>query len=102
MGLGENPFGKDVANLELFRAMAQHGGFEQIDMLSVTPVTEAHLREAMIAGSGSGTRVVPGSALNQGPAKDAGALLRGQAGLQDLGWLRRITCGDRAYSLRGL
>jgi D-inositol-3-phosphate glycosyltransferase len=102
MGLGQNPFGKDVANLELFRAMARHGGFEQIDMLSVAPVTAAHLHEAMIAGSSSTTRVLPGSALNQGPPKEAGTLLRGQADLQDLAWLRRITVGDRAYSLMGL
>jgi D-inositol-3-phosphate glycosyltransferase len=102
MALGENPFGKDVANLELFRAMAQHGGFEQLDVLSVLPVTEAHLHEMMIAGSTSTTRVVPGSALNQGPAREAGTLLRGQADLQDLAWLRRVTVGDRAYSLMGL
>jgi D-inositol-3-phosphate glycosyltransferase len=102
MALAENPFGKDVANLELFRAMAQHGGFEQLDVLSVLPVTEAHLHEMMIAGSTSTTRVVPGSALNQGPAREAGTLLRGQADLQDLAWLRRVTVGDRAYSLMGL
>jgi D-inositol-3-phosphate glycosyltransferase len=102
MTLGENPFGKDVANLELFRALARHGGFEQLDMLSVLPVTEAHLHETMVAGSGSATRVVPGSALNQGPAREAGTLLRGQADLQDLAWLRRVTVGDRAYSLMGL
>jgi glycosyltransferase involved in cell wall biosynthesis len=102
MTLGENPFGKDVANLELFRAMAQHGGFEQLDMLSVLPVTEAHLHETMIAGSASTTRVVPGSVLNQGAAREAGTLLRGKPDLQDLAWLRRVTVGDRAYSLMGL
>lgn len=102
MGLGQNPFGKDVANLELFRALARHGGFEQVDMLSVLPVTEAHLHEAMIAGSASTTRVVPVSALNQASPREAGTLLRGQADLQDLAWLRRVSCGDRAYSLMGL
>ena len=102
VGLGKNPFGKDVANLELFRAMAQHGGFEQVDILSVLPVTEAHLREAMIAGSDSTTQVLPASALNQTAPQEAGTLLRGQADLQDLAWLRRISAGDRAYSLIGL
>jgi D-inositol-3-phosphate glycosyltransferase len=101
-GLGQNPFGKDVANLELFRAMAQHGGFEQIDILSVLPVTEPHLREHLIADSGSTTRVIPGSALDQAAPKAAGALLRGQADLQDMAWLRRRAVGDRAYSLMGL
>lgn len=102
MGLGKNPFGKDVANLELFRALAQHGGFEQIDLLSVIPVTEEHLREGMIAGSGSTTRVVPRTALNQLAPKEAGALLRGQADLQNMAWLRRVSAGDRGYSLLGL
>ncbi len=35
LALGRNPFGKDVANLELFRALARHGGFEQIDILGL-------------------------------------------------------------------
>jgi glycosyltransferase involved in cell wall biosynthesis len=102
MGLGPNPFGKDVANLELFRALAQHGGFEQIDMLSVIPVTDEHLREAMIGDSGSATRLVASTALNQNAPKAAGAMLRGQADLQSLAWLRRMSGGDRGYSLLGL
>ena len=102
MDLKTNPFGKDVANLQLFRALAQHGGFEQIDMLSVVGVTEQHLRETMIADSGSTTRVVPGTALNQVAPKESGALLRGQADLQNMAWLRRVSAGDRSYSLLGL
>jgi D-inositol-3-phosphate glycosyltransferase len=102
LGLAKNPFGKDIANLELFRALAQHGGFEQLDILSVLPVTEAHLREALIADSPSVTRVLPGSALNQSIPREGGTLLRGQPDLQNLAWLRRHTVGDRAYSLLGL
>jgi D-inositol-3-phosphate glycosyltransferase len=102
LGLGKNPFGKDVANLELFRALAQHGGFEQLDILTVRPVTEEHLREALIADSGSTTQVTPGSALGQAAPKAGGALLRGQPDLQNLAWLRRVSVGDRAYSLLGL
>ncbi|MFI4966005.1 MAG: glycosyltransferase family 4 protein [Caulobacterales bacterium] len=102
LGLGQNPFGKDVANLELFRAMAQHGGFEQLDLLTVLPVSEAHARQALIGDSGSPTQVLVGSALNQTTPKAAGALLRGQADLQNMAWLRRVTVGDRAYSLIGL
>lgn len=102
LGLGQNPFGKDVANLELFRAMARYGGFEQLDILSVLPVTEAHLREALLDDPSAVIRIVPGSALNQAAPKEAGALLRGQPDLQNLAWLRRLTVGDRAYSLLGL
>ena len=28
-----NPFGKDVANVELFRAVLRHGDYEQIDFM---------------------------------------------------------------------
>jgi D-inositol-3-phosphate glycosyltransferase len=102
VGLGQNFFGKDVANLELLRAMAQHGGFEQLDVLSVNTATEAHLREALLADPADPIRLVPGSILNGRPAREAGALLRGQPDLQNLAWLRRITGGDRSYSLIGL
>jgi D-inositol-3-phosphate glycosyltransferase len=102
LGLGQNPFGKDIANLELFRAMAQHGGFEQLDFLTILPATEEHVREALFEGSPSTTRIVVGSPMNQIAVRDSGALLRGQPDLQNLAWLRRITVGDRAYSLMGL
>ena len=102
LGLKQNPFGKDVANLELFQALARHGGFEQIDVLTVLPVTETHLRQALFDGAPATTRIVPGSALNQTTPRECGALLRGQPDLQNLAWLRRHTVGDRAYSLMGL
>jgi D-inositol-3-phosphate glycosyltransferase len=102
LGLGQNFFGKDVANLELFRAMAQHGGFEQLDVLSVIPTTDAALRAALLDDPDAPIRILSGSSLNQMPARDAGALLRGQPDLQDLAWLRRISVGDRSYSLIGL
>ena len=47
LGLGQNVFGKDVANLELFRARAQHGGFDELDVLSVIPTTDEALRAAL-------------------------------------------------------
>lgn len=102
LGLGKNPFGKDIANLELFRAMAQHGGFEQLDFLTILPATEEHVREALFEGLPSTTRIVVGSPMNQIAVRESGALLRGQPDLQNLAWLRRITVGDRAYSLMGL
>ena len=102
MGLRQNPFGKDIANLQLYRAMAQHGGFEQLDILSIRPVTEARLRESLLDDPAAAIRIMPGSGLNQAPARDAGALLRGQPDLNNLAWLRRISVGDRAYSLIGM
>ncbi|THD58927.1 glycosyltransferase family 4 protein [Phenylobacterium sp.] len=102
VGLRQNVFGKDVANAELLRAMAQHGGFEQLDVLSLNPANEAHLREALLADPEDPIRLTSGSILNTRPAREAGVLLRGQPDLQNLAWLRRITGGDRGYSLIGL
>jgi glycosyltransferase involved in cell wall biosynthesis len=102
LGLGQNPFGKDVANLELYRAMAQHGGFAQLDVLSIRQTTDEALRAALLDDPDAPIRIVNGSGLNQTPARDAGALLRGQPDLNNLAWLRRMSVGDRAYSLLGL
>ncbi len=100
LGYGANPFGKDVANLALYRALARHGGFERLDILSHTSVDEGELRAALRAPEQ--VAVASGSILNQRLAQDAGAVLRGQPDLYDLGWLRRRTVGDRGYSLLGL
>ena len=48
LGLGANPFGKDVANLELYRALARHGGFEQLDLCVLQGVSEADARRALL------------------------------------------------------
>jgi glycosyltransferase involved in cell wall biosynthesis len=100
--LKANPFGKDVANLELFQALARHGGFEQLDLLTVRPVAEADVASGLLDGHPSTTRLTAGVILNQGVPAAAGALLRGQPDLYDMAWLRRRTVGDRAYSLLGL
>jgi D-inositol-3-phosphate glycosyltransferase len=102
LGLGANPFGKDVANLELYQALARHGGFEQLDVLSILPTTEADLREALLDDPAAAVRLVPGSIFGQAAVAEAGALLRGQPDIYNLAWLRRRTVGDRAYSLLGL
>ena len=102
LGLGPNPFGKDVANLELFQALARHGGFEQLNILSVVPTTEAELRQALLDDPAAAVRLVPGSIFSQAAAAEAGVLLRGQPDIYNLAWLRRRAVGDRAYSLVGL
>jgi len=100
LGFGPNPFGKDVANLELYRALARHGGFEALEILSNTPADEGELRTAL--GAPDTLAVGSASILNQRRALEAGAVLRGQPDLYNLAWLRRRTVGDRAYSLLGL
>ncbi|MFN4177058.1 glycosyltransferase family 4 protein [Phenylobacterium sp.] len=102
LGLGPNPFGKDVANLQLLRALAQHGGFEQLDVLSAQPASEADLRAGLLQDSGSATRMASAWLLNTAVPAASGALLRGQPYIHELAWLRRRAAGDRGYSLLGL
>ena len=102
IGLVGNPFGKDVANLELYRSLAVHGGFEQVDWLSVRHATDAQLVEDVYEGQACPTRLVAGSILNPTPPVQSGLLLRGQPDLYNLGWLRRRTARDTDYSLVGL
>jgi D-inositol-3-phosphate glycosyltransferase len=101
-GLGENVFGKDVANLELMQAMARHGGFRQVEFLSAEIATEAQARELLLDDPAAPVRIAPGSMLSQAPMRAAGAVLRGQPGLQNLSWLRRLTGKERDLSLIGL
>lgn len=105
MTVTENPFGRDVANRGLFRALARHGAFETLDVLSNTAVTEAELVEDLLDGvapTGSATRLKAGSILNMRGAAKAGTLLRPSADLADLAWLRRQVVGDAGLSLVGL
>jgi glycosyltransferase involved in cell wall biosynthesis len=102
LGLGKNPFGKDVANMGLWRALAQHGGFDRIDVLSNGRVDPARVRAALMDGRPSKTEVHTSTIMDQRAAAAAGALVRGKAELADMAWLRRTALGDRAYSLLGL
>ncbi len=102
-----NPFGKDVANLELYRALARHGGYDALHILASAGADPQALATALgveaghIAGK-SAPRITAGVLLDQGTAAAAGTLLRGQPDLSPLAWLRRRAVGDKAYSLVGL
>ncbi len=100
--LGANPFGKDVANIQLFRALAAHGGFEQIDVVGHANFTPADFTQDLLQGRPSPTRVGAADLFDQARIAQSGALLRGQPYLDTLAWLRRGAVGDRAYSLVGL
>lgn len=102
MGLGKNPFGKDVANMGLWRALARHGGFDQIDILADRPIEPARVRQSLVGDHPSTTRFATSTIMDQRTAAAAGALVRGKAELADMAWLRRMSVGDRAYSLLGL
>jgi glycosyltransferase involved in cell wall biosynthesis len=102
LGLGANPFGKDVANFQLYQALAHHGGFEQIDLLSITRAPEAQAQRDLLGDTPGVVRLTTESIFNQSVPAAAGALLRGQPYLNELAWLRRRSGGDRLYSLMGL
>ena len=101
LALDANPFGKDVANRALWRALARHGGYEQIDILTLEPASLEDLDAALFEPGDRRpdltSALMPGSRAPQA----AGTLLRGHPDLTDLAWLRRSHGGDRAYSLVG-
>ena len=101
-GLGENVFGKDVANFELFRAMVQHGALDQVDFLTHAAVGAEDLKHSLVGDTDCRAKVTTSSIMAQQVAAEAGAVLRGGPRLEDLAWQRRRTVGDRAYSLMGL
>src|SRR6185503_17058050 len=101
--LKPNMFGKDVANLELFQALARHGGFSQLDVLGVRAPSEVDAVRGLLGEtSAAPPKIAPGVIFNQGPVAEAGTLLRGQPDLYNLAWLRRRAVGETAYSLMGL
>jgi glycosyltransferase involved in cell wall biosynthesis len=102
LGLGQNPFGKDVANLQLYRALANHGGYDQIDMLSNTAGDPELITQGLFPDGRPTTKVTTGTVLWPEAAAAGGVLFRGQPDLAELAWVRRRTMGDRAYSMVGL
>ena len=102
LGLTANPFGKDVANLELYRALARHGGYETLHILGAPGADPAALATGLGVEAGQAPRIGAGVLMEQGLAAGAGTLLRGQPDLSPLAWIRRRAVGDRAYSLVGL
>ena len=100
--LGRNPFGKDVANLQLWQALARHAGYARLDVLTFQNVDPSAVARGLLGDSGSATEIATAHhALSRAPI-EAGALLRGHPELSDLAWSRRRKASDRAYSLLGV
>lgn len=100
--LGPNPFGKDVANLQLWQALARHAGYARLDILTGQRGDASALVRGLLAEAPRGTEIVTERVdISRAPAQ-AGVLLRGQPDLADLAWARRRRTSDRAYSLVGL
>lgn len=100
LGVGANPFGKDVANAGLFRALIRHGGFDRVHVAAARPFPAAEL--AADAPPPPGATLTTGSCVDPGPLRETGALLRGQPDLAELAWMRRRAGGDHLWSLAGL
>jgi hypothetical protein len=102
IGPKANPFGKDVANLQLYQALARHGGYARVDLLSNLPVADADIAEDLFPGARPPCLVAGGSVLSVEAPTEGGILFRGQPDLETLAWIRRKATGDRGYSLAGL
>ena len=97
-----NPFGKDVANAALYRALVRWGNFDIVHILNQTNVSLDDLRKDLYALDLETTEIrsVPTSEIDL--VKSAGIVLRGQPYLSELAWLRRSQCSDSEFSLAGL
>src|ERR1700754_3639278 len=81
--LGLNPFGKDVANLQLWQALARHGGYARIDVLTAQPVEAAEVAKGLLGDAASPTEIGAAPYVLSGAPSRAGALIRGLHDLSD-------------------
>lgn len=96
-----NPFGKDIANRGLFRALIEHGPWDDQLFLVHNKVDDAALATNLFGAAPAPKPIRATSIMNHREIGARGVLFRGQSRLADLGWLRRGE-DDRAYSLVGL
>lgn len=102
VGLGQNVFGKDVANFDLFRALVRQAGLAHVDFLTHSPIDAAVLVRGLQASEPHHARVANAGILDHRALSAAGTLLRGGPRIEELAWQRRRAAGDGAYSLIGL
>ncbi|MDF1794222.1 MAG: glycosyltransferase family 4 protein [Thalassobaculaceae bacterium] len=96
-----NPFGKDVANRGLYRALIKHGPWDDQMFLAHMRVDARELGLSLFDGEVPPKPVLTTSVLNHKEIADRGVFLRGQASIAELSWMRRAK-GDRDYSFVGL
>lgn len=100
--LGPNPFGKDVANLQLWQSLARYGGYARLDVVTQQSVDAAAVARGLLDGVESPTRITTSLRITSRTPVETGAFLRGTPDLSGLAWSRRRQASDRAYSLLGL
>lgn len=97
-----NPFGKDVANGALFRALARDGGYRQLHVLNQLGLSPEEIAEGLFLEGEANQALTGGPLWSTAIPTRAGVLLRGQPYLSELAWIRRGAGRDDAYSLVGL
>jgi glycosyltransferase involved in cell wall biosynthesis len=102
LGLGENPFGKDVANIGLYRSVARYGGYQPLTVIANGVLGDPALDSAFNPDGTATSRLAGVHVLDQRAVAQSGAVLHGFPKLRDLAWLRRRQVGDAAYSLIGM
>ncbi len=101
IGLKHNPFGKDVANLGLYRALARYAPGDELPFLAFERLDDAAVAAELFKDKPRTKTITTTSIFNTPVLTGAGTLVKGGPFLADLTWMRR-KAGDRAYSLCGL
>lgn len=101
VGLKQNPFGKDVANLSLYRALARHAPGDELTFLSFHRMDNDTVSATLYPDMPASKTVTTTTVFNPTALREAGTLLRASADLSDLAWMRRGQ-GDREFSITGL
>ena len=96
------PFGKDVANVGLFGALARHGGYRRLDVLHRAPAGAEQLAQEFFPPGTPQAVLATGTLWDTALPRRSGLVLRGAAALSELAWLRRTAAADADYSLVGL
>ena len=104
LAAADKPFGRTIANQELYGALLRHGGFASLDFVTQQPTTVQALRQALGAVDGDAELTATSVTAPQAAvvARAAGALLRGDPDFHGLAWERRRLGSDAAYSLAGV
>ena len=96
----EQLFGKDVANLALYQALARHADLDHICFLTADAAEDELLHQKLLPAAR--TKVGSSSLTDLRTPAEAGTLLRGQPYLAELAWARGQVESHRCWSLTGL
>jgi len=101
LALPDHAFGKDVANLGLYRAMAESGKFDIISFLTAEHLSAEQVQLSLLPNGGR-TKLQVSQILDFCSVSNSGILLRGQPYIAELAWLRSTFRRNNSYSIVGL